>query len=127
MHGRLSHFAIEADDVERARHFYEAVFGWTFSAWGPPNFYQIAGAGVHGALQERHNPPVEGLAPLQLTFAVENLEAAMEAIAAAGGELHPPVHEIPSVGRLVAFADSEGNEAMVMQYEPARAKEMGLA
>ena len=37
----LRHFGINADDVQRAKRFYEGAFGWTFDAWGPPNFYQI--------------------------------------------------------------------------------------
>ncbi len=37
----LAHFAINADDVERAKRFYAAVFGWRFEAWGPPGFYMI--------------------------------------------------------------------------------------
>ena len=37
----VAHFAINADDVPRARRFYERVFGWKFSAWGPPEFYKI--------------------------------------------------------------------------------------
>src|SRR5204863_258617 len=37
----LAHFAINADDVEAARHFYGHVFGWSFRAWGPPGFFQI--------------------------------------------------------------------------------------
>ena len=41
MPNNISHFAIQADDVERARRFYSAVFGWTFEAWGPPGFYRI--------------------------------------------------------------------------------------
>ena len=28
----VQHFAVAADDVERARRFYEAVFGWRFEA-----------------------------------------------------------------------------------------------
>src|SRR5438045_2402698 len=35
------HFAIHADDVERARRFYEAVSGWRFEAWRPPVFYHV--------------------------------------------------------------------------------------
>jgi predicted enzyme related to lactoylglutathione lyase len=31
----VAHFAINADDVERARAFYGKVFGRTFAAWGP--------------------------------------------------------------------------------------------
>ena len=45
MTGKLRHFAINADDTPRARRFYEAVFGWTFTPWGPPGFYQAKDAG----------------------------------------------------------------------------------
>lgn len=37
----ISWFAINADDVPRARDFYQKVFDWTFEPWGPPNFYRI--------------------------------------------------------------------------------------
>jgi predicted enzyme related to lactoylglutathione lyase len=57
----LGHFAINADDVPRARRFYEHVFGWKFNAWGPPGFYQIdMGAGAPGAA----NSPSHQLANL---------------------------------------------------------------
>ena len=32
------HCAIRADDLERAREFYQQVFGWRFEDWGPPDF-----------------------------------------------------------------------------------------
>jgi catechol 2,3-dioxygenase-like lactoylglutathione lyase family enzyme len=32
----IAHFDVHADDVTRARKFYERVFGWRFSASGPP-------------------------------------------------------------------------------------------
>ena len=38
MANNISNFGINADDVPRARRFYEQVFGWTFQPWGPPNF-----------------------------------------------------------------------------------------
>ena len=41
MPNHLAHFAIPADDVERARRFYEGVFGWRIEAWGPPDFYVV--------------------------------------------------------------------------------------
>jgi uncharacterized protein len=44
----LAHFAVNADDVQRARRFYEAVLGWRFTAWGPPDFYQIDTDGPDG-------------------------------------------------------------------------------
>jgi predicted enzyme related to lactoylglutathione lyase len=36
MPNNIAHFAIDADNVPRARRFYEAVFGWRFTPWGPP-------------------------------------------------------------------------------------------
>ena len=41
MPNHLAHFAIAADDVERARRFYERAFGWRIEAWGPPDFYAV--------------------------------------------------------------------------------------
>ena len=42
MANSVTHFEIFASDVERAREFYENVFGWTFETGGPPDFYHIA-------------------------------------------------------------------------------------
>ena len=40
MPSNVKHFAVHADDVDRAK-FYESVLGWQFTPWGPPNFYLI--------------------------------------------------------------------------------------
>ena len=45
MAATLRHFAINADDVQSARRFYQTVFDWRFDPWGPPDFYQIKNAG----------------------------------------------------------------------------------
>ena len=42
MPNKVSFFAINADDVPRARQFYTTVFGWSFEPWGPPGFYLIS-------------------------------------------------------------------------------------
>lgn len=126
MPNKLAHFAIEAENVERAKAFYEAVFGWTFEAWGPPNFYRFSGAGIQGALQERRAPLPEGRKGFELTFAVDDLEATAALIADHGGSATGERYTIPNVGTLTAFADCEGNEAMIMQYEPHIRAEMGL-
>src|SRR5258705_3966795 len=58
MPNNVKHFSINADDVPRARRFYEKAFGWKFEPWGPPNFYLIKTGtdkepGLEGALQGR--------------------------------------------------------------------------
>lgn len=122
----LSHFAITADNVARAKAFYETVFGWTFTAWGPPNFYRITGAGVHGALEERRDGAVAGGQGYGLTFAVQSLEQTSELIRAAGGEILSEPFTIPGVGTLSSFQDTEHNQAMVMEYTAEAISEMGL-
>lgn len=117
----ISHFAIHADDCERAKKFYTAVFGWKFTPWGPPGFWMIEtspGAAVHGALQKRR-APVEGrgVIAFECTISVEEIRTAAAAITKAGGKvLHDPFH-IEHVGTLFQFEDTEGNVACAMQYE----------
>jgi uncharacterized protein len=49
MPGRLRHFAINADDVDRVRRFYETVPGWSFEPWGPPDLGNVLGAKQYNA------------------------------------------------------------------------------
>ncbi|MEQ8935349.1 MAG: hypothetical protein RIE56_06125, partial [Amphiplicatus sp.] len=65
MPNNLASFAIHADDVGRCRRFYEAVFGWRFEPWGPPDFYLIhtgdeKNPGVQGLMHKRMEPRGEG-------------------------------------------------------------------
>ncbi|MHA7816301.1 MAG: VOC family protein [Pseudohaliea sp.] len=126
MPNKLAHFAIEADDVDRARKFYEQVFGWSFEPWGPPDFYLIKGAGVHGALQKRSQAAAYGRGGIEVSYAVSSLADARTRVERAGGALRGGEVSIPTVGSLTRFADTEGNEAILVQYEPAYARELGL-
>jgi uncharacterized protein len=126
MPNKLAHFAIEAADVGRARKFYETVFQWQFLPWGPPGFYLIEGAGVHGALQQRREPMPEGRKGFECSFAVNDLQATIKLIEAAGGQMIGSRHAIPTVGEMSQFVDTEGNEAIVIQYTPERLKELGM-
>jgi predicted enzyme related to lactoylglutathione lyase len=120
MPATLRHFAINADDVPRAKRFYEGVFGWTFNPWGPPGFYQTrdAGEGLLGALQGRRDlAPGLKLNALENSFGVEDLAATIAAIEAGGGKILMPRVRIEGVGDLVFFQDTEGNVLGAMQYD----------
>ncbi|USQ97785.1 VOC family protein [Caulobacter sp. RL271] len=121
MPATFRHFAINADDTVRARHFYEDVFGWRFDPWGPPDFYQIknAGQGLLGALQGRRElAPGVRMASYEVSFGVENLKATIAAIEAGGGRIVMPPYRIEGVGELIYFEDTEGNLVGAMQYDP---------
>ncbi len=120
--GGVSHFAINADDVPRAREFYGRVFGWTFQPWGPPGFYMIDAGGGPAApfasLQARRElAPGLRLNAFECTIAVDDVDAVARAIEKAGGKILMEKATIPGVGSLVFFQDPEGNVAGAMQYE----------
>ncbi|MBI3784545.1 MAG: VOC family protein [Deltaproteobacteria bacterium] len=122
MPNNIVHFDIHADDVERARCFYERVFGWEFEAWGPPDFYLIHTGtaddpGIHGSLSARNEPVSgDGHTGYECTIAVDDLAAIKAAIVANGGTILLDEQEIISVGTLIRFADTEGNVACAMRY-----------
>jgi predicted enzyme related to lactoylglutathione lyase len=119
MPARLRHFAINADDVPRARAFYEKVFGWSFTPWGPPGFYQVknAGQGLVGALQGRRKIEDNLMPGIELSFGVDDVEAVMAAVQTNGGTVLMQPYVIEGVGKLIFFRDPEGNIAGAMQYE----------
>jgi predicted enzyme related to lactoylglutathione lyase len=121
MPATFRHFAINADDVGRAKQFYEGVFGWHFSPWGPPDYYQVknAGNGLLGALQERRGLVPNGrVTSFETSFGVEDLEATIVAIEASGGKIIMQPYRIEGVGKLIYFEDTEGNLVGAMQYDP---------
>lgn len=120
MPATFRHFAINADDVPRARRFYEAAFGWTFEPWGPPGFYQIknAGQGLLGALQGRRQiEPGTPMPGIEASFGVDDLQSTIAAIEAGGGRILMQPYRIEGVGELIFFTDTEGNIAGAMQYD----------
>ena len=123
MPNNLKSFGITADDVSRARRFYQEVFGWHFEPWGPPDFYLIhtgseADPGVQGLLHKRREPVSgSGMIGFECTIGVENIDTIIRAIEASGGKIAMNKFQIPTVGTGVYFNDTEGNFVGAMQYE----------
>lgn len=115
----IVHFAINADDCQRALKFYKDVFGWTFEPWGPPEFWRVFTSpdGIHGALQKR-SEAVSGNSRngYECTIGVDDIKAIVAAIELAGGKIVFPPFLIEHVGTVAQFEDTEGNRASVMQY-----------
>jgi uncharacterized protein len=118
----ISWFAINADDVPRARDFYQKVFGWTFEPWGPPNFYRIhtgQGPFYSGGLQERRELlPGGRMIGFECTITVDKLDATIRAIESNGGKMVTEKFVIPNVCTVAYFQDTEGNVAGIS--EPVR-------
>lgn len=121
MKPRLTHFAINTDDVEATQLFYGSVFGWEFRDYGPPGFVQIIDDTTQqpmGSIQQRRqlldDAPTLGF---ECTFGVDDIEAAKSQIVAAGGKILMDTFTITNVGHLLAFEDPGGNPALIMEYD----------
>jgi predicted enzyme related to lactoylglutathione lyase len=117
-----AHFAINADDPDRARRFYGAVFGWRFVSWGPPGFWMIEAPdggppGLMGSLQGRRPLGDQLINGFEVSIAVADVQRTADAVVAQGGVLLMPPTVIPTVGTLCWFRDPEGNVCGAMQYD----------
>ena len=123
--GRVVHFEIHCEDLDRAERFYRDVFGWDIQRYeGAPVDYRLVTTGpdgepgINGALVERRGE-IDGQAVIAYvnTIAVEDLSAVQEQIATSGGEVALERYEVPGVGHLAYFTDTEGNVFGVLQPE----------
>lgn len=118
--GRPLHFEIYVDDMERAKKFYEEVFGWKYEDWseyaGMPYFGAITGPegepGINGALMKR-----QGAAPqlgqavnsFVCTMGVEEYDATEAKILEHGGKVALPKYALPGMAWQGYYHDTEGN------------------
>jgi predicted enzyme related to lactoylglutathione lyase len=118
----ISHFAIECGDVERAKAFYEAVFGWTIRPWGPPGYYHITTGtpdlpGILGDLRKRSESlSGTGNRGYVCTINIGSMADVLAAVEANGGAIHSPPYHIEGVGDVAYIEDSEGNRVGVIQH-----------
>jgi predicted enzyme related to lactoylglutathione lyase len=125
---QLAHFAIHADDLERARKFYGAIFGWTFQGIGMPmsDFCQIipdpsGNPPAHiGAIQSRKfNSAPQPVIGYECSFTVDDVDAIARAVEANGGKIVMPKAAVPGVCWIVKFLDTEGNLVCAVQNDRA--------
>lgn len=108
-HHRIDYIELAAGDLPRAKQFYADAFGWGFTDYGP-DYAAIQGAGPDDAEVGGLNPeatPGRGGA-LVLLFS-DDLDATVEAVRSAGGEMVKDPYEFPG-GRRFEFLDPSGNE-----------------
>lgn len=108
-HHRFDYIEIAAPDLERSKKFYADAFGWAFTDYGP-DYAGIQGAGSDdrevGGLTPHATPGRNG--PLVQLYS-DDLDATVEAVRSAGGEVVEGPFEFPG-GRRFHFLDPAGNE-----------------
>lgn len=120
---KVIHFEIQADDIERAKNFYEKAFGWEIKKamskedGGMDYWMLITGEkeapGINGGMYER--PADRKIYTYDCTIAVEDIDQAMKNVKENGGQVTREKSEIPKIGWFASCKDTEGNKFALMQ------------
>lgn len=118
--GKMIWADLVTPDIEGAKRFYGALFGWTFrDVPGDPN-YSLAlldGEPLAGLFQKAL-PAGQAQQPAWLTFlAVQDVNVAQEAAVQHGGKVLYKSHDYPQRGRQAILADPEGAVFAVLAAE----------
>lgn len=106
--GTLDYLELPATDIPATKRFYSAVFGWTFTDYGP-DYTAFDAAGRDGGFNAgRKVVPADG--PLVVLYA-NDLDAMEKKVHAAGAKIVS--REEFTGGRRFHFRDPNGNEIAV--------------
>ena len=113
---RLTHLAINADDLDASRRFYAGVLGLDFAEYLGPEFLRTKLDGLLVVLQRRRD--IGDMRPNgpECTFAVDDVRRVAERAETLGGRALTPPTLLPTVGELTFLADPAGNVIGAMQY-----------
>jgi hypothetical protein len=111
--GEVVHYEISASDVDRAKRFWEGVFGWSFGDSGMPGMdYRMAR--VSDAAGAALMPGDPGHPNVYLD--TDDVDASMAKVRELGGEASDK-QPVPTHGWFSACKDSEGNVFFLWQAD----------
>ncbi len=118
---KVVHFEIPFDDPDRAKKFYNTVFGWEIQDFNLPGGIIYTGLRTVPVDEKTYMPKEPGAinggmmkrskdvpAPV-ITINVSSIDGYLKKIEAAGGKRVMPKQEVPDMGFYSYFIDPEGN------------------
>lgn len=104
MSEHIDYVELPGGDLSSTKAFYSSAFGWGFTDYGP-TYAGFEEAGLNGGLDAAEGATTTPLVILKAT----DLEAALQRVRDAGGEVTKEIFEFPG-GRRFHFRDPAGNE-----------------
>jgi uncharacterized protein len=109
---RINYVELPAGNGAATKQFYAKAFGWNFTDFGPTYAATLTGdvdLGLQSDLSDATKAPL-------VVIDVDDLEAALQSVIAAGGEITRPIFQFPG-GRRFHFRDPSGNELAVVKAD----------
>jgi len=103
----ICHFEIPVDDLERAKKFYQNIFGWQIVDTGSQGYHliQIGEGELGGGMMKRVVPEQRPV----LYILVESVDEYSKKVQEAGGTIVVPKMAVPTMGYFAQALDTEGN------------------
>ncbi len=117
MPGKVVHFEIPADNVERAKNFYEKAFGWQINQYPGMQYHMLGTApsdqngmptepgAINGGMLKRSDPVKNTV----VTIDVEDIDSSLKSIEKLGGKVVQKKQPVADMGFTAYFKDTEGN------------------
>jgi uncharacterized protein len=114
---KVVHFEIPADNLDRAKKFYQSLFGWQITDYPQMNYTIVntvavdeenmpkeAGA-INGGIMKRNKP---GEQPV-IVINVSSVDEYLKKVEKAGGKTVMPKAQVGDMGLYARVTDTEGN------------------
>lgn len=122
-HGTIAWRELQTKDLAAAKSFYKDLLGWELpqSPFAPVEYPQIVVDGVAlGGMLEINETWGEGWENIPANWstyiAVDDCDAAFEAVKANGGTTYCAPFDAPNVGRVCIVADPSGAHFSIIQF-----------
>jgi hypothetical protein len=117
---RVTHFEISANNPEQMIDFYSSVFGWKITKWEGPVEYWLVSTG------EQESPGIDGgifkpgemFIGTVISVDVDDIDAVIDKVKKAGGQLLVEKNTIPGIGYQAYCKDVEGTIIGLHQSDP---------
>lgn len=108
---KIDYIELPAKDFDSIQSFYEKVFGWTFTDYGP-EYRAFTDGNIDGGFYRSDLCSSTGNGAALIIFFAANLDATKEMVVSSGAKICKDIFSFPG-GRRFHFTDPHGNELAV--------------
>lgn len=110
-HHHINYVELAASDLAQTKVFFNDVFGWSFTDYGP-DYTTFSQSGLEGGFYRAELSGLQSQGSALVVLYSDNLEQTQVAVEQAGGTIAKAIFDFPG-GRRFHFIEPSGNELAV--------------